>query len=270
MSFAAKSGKHAIVEVVFGLRLSRPWHEAEIKKLDQKHDRWKDDLPRRAQHEIQQIIVGEGMPQAITLPGAPGISFERIKPNGDLAWRLQCQGDSLTVNCLEYTRWQDAWAKVSGYMRRVFEIVKARDVSIKGALLQYIDVFDWTADPKEYDVFQLLDVNSEYVPKVAGSYDMTWHLYQGCFIPVSRPTNGRMLQKVHFDAVRENETGQPTVKLDTVLRSDFEDCISAQTFLEEESTLERVFVDMHDRNKKILQDFLTKTVCENIGLGGNL
>ena len=266
MAFAARSGDHAIVEVVFGFQLSRPWHEAEIKELTQNHDRWKNDLPRLAQHEMQQIIVGDGAPQAITLPGAPGISFERIKPNGDLAWRLQCQGNSLSVNCLEYTRWKDAWAMASGYMRTAFKTAGAENMSIEGVLLQYIDVFDWTADPKEYDVFQILDVDSEYVPKVAGGYGLAWHLYQGSFIPVSHPMHGRVLQKVHFDALPEDETGKPTIKLDILLRSDFENRVSAQAFFEEAPLLEGVFVDLHARHKKLLQNLLTKTVCKHIGL----
>lgn len=266
MAFLAKSGEHAIVEVVFGFQLSRPWHSAEIEKLAQNHDRWKDDLPRLARHEIQQIVIGEGAPQAVTLPGGPGISFERIKPNGELAWRLRCEGNSLFVNCLEYSRWQEVWATASGYMRAVLETVGAEKVSIAGALLQYIDVFDWTADPKEYDVFQLLDENSDYVPKAAGGYGLAWHLHQGWFVPVSEPVPGRVLQKAHFDALPKNETGHPTVKLDTLLRSDFDGRISAQTFFEEASTLERMFIDMHDRNKHLLSSFLTKAICKDIGL----
>jgi len=266
LAFVAKSGEHAIVEVVFGFQLARSWHPAEIEKLAQNHDRWKAELPRLARHEIQQIMIGEGAPQAITLPGGPGISFERIKPNGDLAWRMRCEGNSIFVNCLEYTRWQDAWATASGYMRAALETVGAEKVSVAGALLQYIDAFDWTADPKDYDVFQLLEVESDYVPRAAGGYGLAWHLHQGWFVPVSDPLPGRILQKVHFDALPKSETGQPTVKLDTLLRSDFDGGISAQTFFEEGSALEGMFIDMHDRNKQLLSSFLTKAICRNIGL----
>lgn len=267
LAFVAKSGEHAIVEVVFGFLLSRPWQSAEIEKLAQNHHRWKGELPRLARHEIQQIMIGEGVPQAIALPGGPGISFERIKPNGDIAWRLRCDGNSIFVNCLEYTRWKDAWATASGYMRAVLETVGAEKVSVAGALLQYIDVFDWTADPEEYDIFQLLDVESEYVPRAAGSYGLAWHLHQGWFVPVREPVPGRILQKAHFDALPKNDVGNPTVKLDTLLRSDFNGRISAQTFLEKDSALERMLIDMHDKNKQLLSGFLTKAICDDIGLG---
>jgi uncharacterized protein (TIGR04255 family) len=266
LAFVAKSGEHAIVEVVFGFQLSRPWHPTEIEKLAQSHDRWKDALPRLARHEMQQFMIGDGVQHAITLPGGPGISFERIKPNGDLAWRLRCEGNSIFVNCLEYTRWQEAWAIASGHMRSVLEVVGAEKVSIAGTLLQYIDVFDWIADPKDYDVSQLVNVGGDYVPRAARDYGLAWHLYQGWFEPVSEPVPGNCLHKAHFDALPIDEAGHPTVKLDTLLRSDFNGRISAQTFFEEDSALERMFVDMHDRNKGLLSSLLTKAICEQIGL----
>lgn len=266
MAFVAKSGKHAIVEVVFGLQLSRPWLPAEIEKLAQNHDQWKESLPRLARHEIQQFMVGEGIQQAITLPGGPGISFERIKPNGDLAWRLRCEGNSIFVNCLEYTRWKDAWASASEYMRAVLDVVGAEKISVAGTLLQYIDVFEWMADPKDYDISQLLDLESDYVPRAASNYGHAWHLHQGWFEPVGEPVPGKILHKAHFDALPKDEAGHPTVKMDTLLRSDFNGRISAQTFFEKDSALEKMFIDMHDRNKGLLSSFLTKDICKQINL----
>lgn len=266
LAFVAKSGNHAIVEVVFGFQLSRPWHPTEIEKLAQNHDRWKEALPRLARHEIQQFMIGEGVQQAITLPGGPGISFERIKPNGDLAWRLRCEGNSIFVNCLEYTRWQEAWATASAHMRAVLEVVGAERISVAGTLLQYIDVFDWMAEPKDYDISMLLNLDSDYVPRAASNYGLAWHLHQGWFEPVRGPVPGKILHKAHFNALPKNEAGHPTVTFDTLLRSDFSDHISAQTFFDESSALEGGFIDMHDRNKRILSSFLTKGICDQIEL----
>lgn len=267
MAFVAKSGEHAIVEVVFGFQLSRPWSPAEIEKIAQNHDRWKADLPRLARHEIQQIMFGEGVPQAITLPGGPGISFERIKPDGEIAWRLRCEGNSIFVNCLEYTRWQETWAKAAGFIRQILETAGTEGIAIAGALLQYIDVFDWNAAPEAYDIFKLLDADSDFVPKAMGGYGVNWHLHQGWFSVSAEPVPARVLQKVHFDALSHNEKGLPTVRLDTVLRSDFNGPIAAKTFFNEKSALEGVFIDLHDRNKQLLRGFLANAVCKEIGLG---
>ena len=151
-------------------------------------------------------------------------------------------------------------------MRDVFEVVGTDKVPVSGALLQCIDVFDWTTDPKDYDIFQLLDAESDYVPPAAGGYGLAWHLHQGWFVPVSDPVPGSILQKAHFEAIPKNETGLPTVKLDTLLRSDFNDQILADTFLDKGSALEGMFIEMHDRNKKLLSSFLTEAACRNIGL----
>ena len=264
MAFVARKKDHAIVEVVFGFQLSRPWHDTEIEKLVRGHDRWKDKLPRLTQ---TQTIFGDVVPQPVTLSPVLGVSFERIKPDGEPAWRLRCEGHSLFVNCLEYTRWKDVWDTASGYMRGVFEAVGAEDMSVEGVFLQYINVFDWVACPKEYDIIQLLDVDSEYFPGAIKNYDAAWHLHQGSFVPVSFPMFGNILQKIHFDALREDKAGQPAIRLDTFLRFDFNDCVSAGVFLEENSQLEEVFGDLHRRNKRLLQNLLTGSVCKNIGLG---
>lgn len=266
MAFVAKSSEHAIVEVVFGLLLARPWQPAEIEALAQNHDRWKNELPRLARHEIQQIVVGEAALQALALPGGPGISFERIKPNGELAWRLRCDGNALFVNCLEYSRWYEVWANALRYMRDALEAVGAEKISIAGALLQYIDVFDWNGKPAEYDIFQLLDQSSRYIPDALGDYGPAWHLYQGWFEPLDGPIAGRVLHKAHFDALPRNEAGQPTVKMDTLLRSDFNGRISAQQLFDANSPLDAVFVTMHDMNKQLLSHFLVETIRRSIGL----
>ncbi|MCY4208871.1 MAG: hypothetical protein OXD29_13110 [Roseovarius sp.] len=151
-------------------------------------------------------------------------------------------------------------------MRDALCIIDTDDMSIAGASLQYIDVFDWTSDPNEYDVFQLLDVESEYVPKSVGMYGSVWHLHQGWFDPINNPVSGRILKKAHFDAISTSESGQPTVKLDTLLRADFSNYISARTFFQESSDLEKMFIYMHNSNKKLVSSFLTKAICKNIGL----
>ena len=266
LSFIAKSGKHAIVEAVFGFQMSRHWHPAEIEKLIQNHDRWRDSLPRLARHEIQQVMIGEGAPQAVPLPSGTGVSFERIKPDGELAWRLRCEGNIVFVNCLEYTRWQEVWATVTGYIRNVLEVVGAEKVSVASAHLQYIDVFDWTADPNDYDISQLLDLTSDFVPRVVEKYGLAWHLHQGWFESRSEPVPGRVPHQAHFNALPKNETERPTVKLDTLLRTDFKASVSAQDFFEDYSTLDAMFTDMHDSNKELLSKFLTCAIRKKIGL----
>ena len=115
-------------------------------------------------------------------------------------------------------------------------------------------------------MFQLLDRESSYVPVAVGDYGSAWHLHQGWFTTLENPIASRILQKVHFDALSKNEVGSPTVKMDTLLRSDFGGRIPAQQLFEDNSALENVFVAMHDQNKKLLSDLLTTPICRNIGL----
>lgn len=266
LAFVTKSGEHAIVEVVFGFRLSRPWSTADLEKLAANHVNWKAKLPKISRHEFQQIMIGEGVKQAISLPGGPGISFEKYQPNGDLAWRLRCEGDSIYVNCLEYSRWSQIWPETSNIMKDVFEVIGIEKVSIAGTLLQYIDVFDWDSSPSEYNVFQLLNRNSDFIPESVNNYGLAWHLHQGWFTQLNEPLPGRLLHKAHFDALPQNEAGIPTVRLDTLLRYDFDGVTSSKNFSGESSLLDQVFVEMHKKHKTLLLDFLNKEMCVKIGL----
>lgn len=227
----------------------------------------KDQLPKLTRHEMQKFALRDDGQHANSFPGGLGVSFERIQPNGDVEWRLRGEGNTLLVNCLKYTRWQEIWPFASELMRGAVEIVGADKLVIAGNLLQYVDVFDWVGPEDEYDVFQLLDWESEYVPRSVHSYGHVWHIHQGWFTPVERPVPGRLLQKAHFDAGPRTKNGRLTVKLDTHLRTDFGDHISASTFQNEVSPLEASFMEMHDRNKSVIRSFLTKKVCVDIGLG---
>ena len=266
MAFEPRSGEHAIIEAVFGLKLSRALNSGEIETLARNHDKWKDELPRLARHEVQQIVLGEGVPQAITVPGGPGVSFERIKPNGDIAWRLRYEGNALLINCLEYNGWTDVWATALRYMREVVELIGPEKLSVAGSFLQYIDAFDWMGDEAAYDIFQLLNPEGQLVPPTINQHGSAWHLHQGWFVPLNGPIDGRLLQKAHFDAIPKGELGYPSVRMDTLMRADFSGHVSGKLIFEENSPIVGTFVEMHDRNKQLLEAFLTDAMCQKIGL----
>ena len=201
------------------------------------------------------------------MPGGPGVSFERIQPNGDVAWRLRCEGNALLVNCLEYTRWKEVWHDAANHMRGAFGVVGPDRLAVAGTLLQHVHVFDWTGPLEEYDVFRLLDRDSDYVPRSAQGFGPVWHFHQGWFAPIEAPVPGIVLRKVHFDALRDGGKGQPTVKLDALLRMDFGGHVSANEFFKEDSPLEASFAEMHDLSNDLLRGFLTEANCSDIGLG---
>jgi len=172
----------------------------------------------------------------------------------------------MLVNCMEYSRWEDIWETASQYIRMALKTVGTETIPVAKTLLQYIDVFDWQGDQGKYDVFQVLDQGSRHVPESIGDHGLIWHLYQGWFTAAKTPLPGHILQKVHFDALPKGNRKAPTVRLDTVLRFDFNKPISSGDFLQSDSDIERSFRFMHDKNKELLSKFLTEEICKKIGL----
>lgn len=263
LSFSAASSEHAIVEVVFGILLARPWSPREISRLVASVDGWKHDLPRMSQLETHQFQMGPAGIQPVQVVPVNGISFERIRPDGELGWRLRCEGNALFINCLEYTRWTEVWQKARGYLRKAFDIGVDPDQAIVGVMLQYVDMFTWDGAPNDYDVTHLLNVTGELVPTSLRDHGAVWHLHAGWFEQVDEPVPGRLLNRVHFDALAD---GTPSVRMDTLLRKDVSAPLPRASLLEENSRIDELMIWLHDRNKLVLRKYLISQVQEAIGL----
>ena len=266
MTFMARSGAHAIEEVIIGFQLSRPWHYAEIERLAQSHEQWKGDLPRVARNYPPNVTIDDGSgSEVIPLSASPiplGILFDRVKPNGDLAWRLKCEGDALFVNCREYSKWSEVLETASGYMRSALKASSLGNLSIKSAILQYVNIFEWAADPAEYNIFQLLKKSNKYIPEVASNYGSMWHLHQGWFDPCDEPAAGKVLTRIHFDSELFGEIKTPATKLDIFLQFEFNDQIPVEAFFDRNSVPEECFDILRDKRKNILLGVLTQNIAK--------
>jgi len=266
--FEPQGEKHAIIEVVFGLRFARNFTPAEIEALIAAHGKFKDDLPKINRTQIFQFSFGDGEPPA-NLPFTPpvaGVAFDAMKKDGTLDWRLKADDNAIFVNCLSYSRWKEVWAKAQQFLRTANEIVVNDDNPVTAVLLQYIDVFRWTADKEKYDLRLMLDEESQHIPKSIYGCGPFWHLHQGWYRDDKLPAPGRMLERVHLDALLDDK-GVPTVKLDTYLQLELAKPQSGATVFGTADALgDKVYSDLHEVNKALLRSVLTKELAKRIGL----
>lgn len=266
MPFEPKGPNHAIIEAVLGFQLARNFTSGEIDALVAAHDKvFKDDLPRV--NRTQVLFLG-AMPANVQIaPPVAGVAFDAIRRDGSLEWRLRAEDNSLLVNCLDYGRWSDVWPKAREYLRAASEVLLATDNAVAGVLLQYIDVFRWEGSVADYDVAELLDAKSTHVPKSVFECEAFWHLHQGWYRTDNLPTPGRLLERVHLDAVLD-ENGTPIVRVDTYMMME----LAAQqnnlaTFGGGAPMADKVFDDLHKENKTLLKSFLTQDMAKKIKLG---
>lgn len=268
MPFEPKSGQHAIIEAVFGLQFARPFSQAVIEQVVAAHGEWQDHLPRLARSGAFQVVIGSfGLPPPDFGPFGGGVTFERVKPDGALAWRLKVEGNSIFVNCLEYEGWTQVWAKVRPLLHRVTQLVDADgDNPVVSSILQYIDVFEWQGDAANYDASQLLRAGA-LVTEPALSRGPFWHLHQGWFREDNRLGNGRLLERLHIDSVAD-ERGTPTVKFDSYLAFTPQEPHATQggKLLVEGSLGVAWFGTLHDLDKELLASAITSEQAKKIGL----
>lgn len=265
MTFEPKSGEHAIIECVVGLQLARDISQAEIEAIVAAHDEFKNDLPRVGRTSAIEFIVGGETP--FSTPAAVqigGLTFDRIKPDGSLDWRLRVDGRSIFVNCLSYDRWEKVWATSKDYLERVAVHLNP-DTPVSGMLLQYIDVFEWKGDANKIDASMLFSRDSELIPKSIWDKGPLWHLYQGWFKSVELASAKRMLEKAHVDALSDAK-GMPWIKIDSWHSIELKQSVGLVEALK--LNIDETFKLLHSSNKTLLKALLAKEISDRIKLNG--
>ena len=266
MSFVPEKEAHALVEVVFGLQFDRPWTPKEIQQIKAAHvgdEEWVSFLPSINDVQLHEMVLGpNGFVQPHAVP-VTGVVFERIQPDGTIAWRLACDQSAIYINCLDYTRWAEIWPKVANLIVKVLTASNSENLHAVGVFHQTIDLFKWSGDTSDYDVTRLLDSQSDSVPARVANNGLMWHLYQGWFQELIDPLPGKLLTRVHFDAPA---VPVGVVKMDTHLGITLKYPLPVRTLLGADSAVQQLFVLLHRRNKDVLKDFLTDEALISIDL----
>ena len=267
MAFLPLGERHAIAEVVFALQVAPGISHDDRANLKNAHEKWHVLLPRVVEPPTVALHLsspGEPPPP----PPAPPLDFVRYKSDGKLDWRLHFQDENIAVNCLAYTRWPHIWAQARALFTSVSEVLPETTL-IASVSLQYVNVFFWNGTVEDYDSRALLNVESPCVPASVLGRGPLWHLHQGWFSPLTEPPGGRILDRVHIDAIAD-ERGQYLVKFENLHRFDFGGDTPVRTIKailsEAPMVLDASFERLHDRVKESLDDYLTADVQRSIDL----
>ncbi len=267
MPFEPVSEAHAVVEVVFGLDMTRSFSRKEIDALSDAHDQWKDWLPRKAREQIIGLAVGS-LSQTVE-PGVGGVRFERTKPDGSTEWRFSVSGQRVSVNCLAYTRWKEISDKALNLMAEAVRISAGPSSHVANVFLQYIDRFQWRGRDADYRIGELLNLGDDWLPSSLSRRGKVWHMHQGWFKSEDIPVDGRALERIHIDGILVGQT-VPTVQIDTYIRVDPIESLSASALFESEGVeIRRIFDELHRESKRLLNAVLVEEAARRIGLNAH-
>lgn len=267
LAFKPIGERHAIAEVVFALRISPEVSHGDRERLKNARKKWSDFLPGIEESPMLAFGVSSPGAQPPPPPVAP-LDFFRSKSDGNLDWRLHISDGDVVVNCLTYTRWPDIWKRARRLFRDVSEVLP-ETVRVESVYLQYINIFFWSGPPEDYDLRALLDEQSRFVPASVFDRGPYWHLHQGWFSPLSEPQAGRILDRMHIDAIDDSD-GRQVVKFENFHRFDFGQNIGVlavkEAFSNATTEIDASFERLHDRAKESLDAYLTADIKRSIHL----
>lgn len=205
--FDEKNG-HAINNVLIVFEFSAPLHPQAFERLragGDLHAALKDELPRfvEQQQMMLNFSVGPGQPtpQGVSLPGVMGIggvSFSRVRPDGEPAISINIETNALLIVCGVYER----WAKISEEVQKYLAILTPWLSGIKTSsiVLQYLDKFKVTYEEQRlFPLDELLNRESIYIPSNFRSIAEAFHSHHGFFDRPKFKLPGKILVNVNLN-----------------------------------------------------------------------
>ncbi|WP_025858920.1 TIGR04255 family protein [Pseudomonas sp. CHM02] len=259
---------HAIRNVLFVFEFAQhvvPQAMLAFKPGTDLHNSLKSLLPKYG--EQQQFVVNFSNDNSFVHQGFPqpslatGVTFEKIKEDGEPALGLNIQGNMLSIVCGDYTRWEEVISKVNS----VIEVIASwlREFAVFASLtLQYLDEFKVSFETGEFAPLTDLFVSgSPYLVPNFENVNRDFHSHHGFFSDPEFAIAGRLLTNVNVNVV--NIGKDINVQIQTTHKY-----LAAAHLTIGEEGLKGLIGDayeyLHQENKKIVGSMLTSEVKKAI------
>lgn len=257
------SGKHAIEVMAFAIELDSPFAAPVLEAVESCYDQdaqLKGQLPFK--ETLPNIAITVNPKSQSVHMGNNGLRFSK-KEEEKVTWIVDVRQNVLSVNCFDYSRWQVARDAAAAIITPFLGVIREQGLSMVAVGLQYKDVFRISTTNVSQAAQLLFKERTDWLPHHALRQETAWHVHQGWF---SEASHGRQtLNLLSVDAVIENDTvcafniiGQHRLLSQMVGRTEqvpliLEDVVPG-------------WDKLHQVNKIVLHDLLSKAVAQQIGL----
>jgi uncharacterized protein (TIGR04255 family) len=253
---------HAIVEMVvfFELAYGLEGHMAHLLSIrsDMAQDFPSSDI-------LQSIEISFPQNQD---PKNGGIELRRYKPDGTPEWLIRIISRTISIHCLEYTRWQDVWPKINQYISTIFARLSETGLQLSAVGLKYIDQFIFEGDIKDYDLSHLFKKDTSLLNSRAFSSGAHWHCHCGWFQEM--PGLGKVLSQMNTTGIAQDEQhGVIVIDHTFTLHAQTQDVPLATCLLPDlagEDARSNIVKEMHRANKCLLGELLVDSMQQRISL----
>nr|WP_280923347.1 TIGR04255 family protein [Rhizobium halophytocola] len=258
MVFRPINDDHAIESIKFSVMFTTALSPNAIVAIDQSHEKWRDSLPARTPLEVEIDVGGREVK-------LPGLVFSFMKPDGNPTWSMTVGGNKIEIECFLYSRWQRVWNSVLRILQNALSAISALkdNLLISSVELAVRDTFI-TQDP-DYALDQLMN-RCRFVPEWAFKAGRSWHSHIGWMGDFAE--RSRTLHNLNADVVpRESETYIKVTHYQ--LRNTGTDLKVQELIDSNLAQLDVMFNNLHDVNKNIMSELITKKMGQRIGLSSD-
>jgi len=251
---------HAIVEVIvfFGFPQGELGPHIVDRFLELKTE-LSEDFPSNNLFQMFEVKISEDYP---SLHPKVGFELRRLKIDDSIEWLIRITPDSISIHCLDYSRWNHVYPMVEKYSESIFEKLKGVGVSPSSIGLKYVDQFVFRGEPKDYDIANLFKRDSSVLHTRSFSSGCQWHSHSGWFEKIEGL--GEVLSQINIDSVIQ-EPQRYIISIDHT--GTYHNQIEGENLLCD-STFRALFADrIHELNKSLLSDLLTDKMQRRINLG---
>lgn len=176
-------GRNAIEAVAFVLQYVRAFDQEELGfiaalKASFESEGWMVTA-------MQGMTVQVGAPGFVQQPTANGYQFVKLDDENKPVWMVRAFNNSIVVNCFDYNRWTDVWARASDYLSKVATAVASDSLRVNIAVLQITDKFVSDPIPEPYEFGDVFRAESPYLPANVATCGPVWYTNSGWAISIS-------------------------------------------------------------------------------------
>ena len=256
------SGKHSIEAVVFSCVFERAFSRTSIEALMTLKETLKEKYPVFSTTNVVNVRFEHQKMASESSHAIAGVSLQKLhsetkKPD----WTLRADANLINITCFSYDRWNIESTKALEDLTTVINLVADDQNPVTNLALQTVDRF--VGGPtSEYKINKVFDTRSKYLTRQVKESGPLWHIYQGWF-EKDPTTKKHLLNNLNLST---NETPQGVVTtIDHNLKYIFNPP-SPATDLTDIDNISAIFQLLHDHNKEIVTDLITKKQCNAIKL----
>lgn len=263
------AGDHAIQNAVFALDFDGSLSESQLKDVKKAAQKaYGSEFPDIQDQKTVAFNfgLGQGGQQVKAVSQSGGFTMQRILGFPGVPSRvITVNPDSCIIVINDYTRWAAIKSDIDRYFDVILHSVGKHSIAINSIGLQYTDVFNWKADPKELSLSEVFAAGNPYlVPHVLGqNAPMLWHSHHGYFLDCNEPVPYKQLDNINVSRV--DAMGSHSLQ---VLTSHKAQLNSPMWKINKENRpkISEIQEKLHYSNKQILRALFTEELSRKIKL----